>query len=149
MTEPHQAEFDIGHPAPDRGRISRSLLAFALLGAPVAWSLQLSGNAALGGLGCLVEARPRGFILNWEATAIAIVVVNVAALVIAVVALAASAHLLRETRHEKMQHSGGVMQAGEGRTRYMAVWGVWGSVLFLIAIGANTVAAVWRNLCGA
>ncbi len=116
----------------------------------MAWSLQLSGNAALGGLGCLVEARPRGVSLDWQTTATLIAALNVVALAVAVAALAASLLLLRQTRHDGIAgKSGGVLQAGEGRSRYLAAWGIWGSVLFIIAIGANTFSAFWRGLCGA
>jgi hypothetical protein len=38
MAARNDATFDIGHPAPDRGRVSLGLLMLALLGAPAAWS---------------------------------------------------------------------------------------------------------------
>ena len=71
--------------------------------------------------------------------------VNLAALVGATLALALSIRNLRRTRHEF--GSGGVMDAGEGRTRFLSIWGIWLSVLFIIAIAFNTIAVFWSRLC--
>ena len=80
---------------------------------------------------------------SWPAT----LVINLVALAIALLALAASIRSMRRSRDERVENSGGVMQAGEGRARFLAVWGIWTSVLFLIAISANTIAGLWRGLC--
>ena len=93
----------------------------------MALSLQLSGNAAMVGLGCLVEVRPRGVTLDGHTTEALNAVIYVLARVVAVAALA----------------------GGQGRSRYLASRGLWGSVLFIVAIGATTVAASCRCLCGA
>ena len=39
------------------------------------------------------------------------------------------------------------MKAGESRTRLLAIRGIWTSVLFVIAIGAHTIAVFWRDTC--
>ena len=141
MAERNEAQFDIGHPAPDRGRVSLWPVFFGLLAAPVAWSLQLSANATVAGLACLTGAG------SFETASISIVVVNLVALAIGLSAFGVSIACLRRTRH--LDHTGGVMEAGEGRSRFLSVWGIWTSVLFLLAIGANTISVFWRGLCPA
>jgi len=68
--------------------------------------------------------------------------------VIALVSLAVAFRAFRGTRGERKDSDGGVMDAGEGRTRFLAVWGIWIGVLFAIAIVFNTVSLFWTDLCG-
>ena len=147
MAERDEAQFDIGHPAPDRDRVSLWLLFFGLLAGPVAWSLQLNANAAVAGLACLTTHGAAAPAIGSESTSIRIVVVNLVALAIGLSALGVSLACLRRTRH--LEHAGGVMEAGEGRSRLLSIWGIWTSVLFLLAIGANTISVFWRGLCPA
>jgi hypothetical protein len=74
--------------------------------------------------------------------------VNLAALIGAGLALALGVRNLRRTRHEHDAGSGGVMDAGEGRTRFLSIWGIWIGVLFIVAIAFNTIAVFWIGLCG-
>ena len=147
MTRDTGNRFDIGHPAPGRAALRDRWLWVGFLAAPLAWSLQLSANSALGGLACLGgEATPDLDLLGWTATAV--LVVNAAALLIAVLAFAVSIRNLRRTGETERGEGGGVLGAAEGRTRYMSVWGVWTSVLFFFAIAFNTVAVFWGGgLC--
>ncbi len=142
------AQFDIGHPAPDRGRISRLLVAFGLVGAPLAWSLQLSANSALTGLACLLPDGASGVTAATDEAVVATVIVNLVALAVALLALLVARRDLHRTRHPDQLHKEGVLMAGAGRTRFLSVWGVFASVLFLIAIAANTIVVFWRGLCG-
>ena len=146
MSERKEAAFDIGHPAPDRDAVSLWTVAFGIVGAPLAWSLQLSANSAIAGLACLTDT---GAALGSgsELTAVSVIVINLAAVALGVVAFIVSLHTSRKTRHTGFERSGGVMRTGEGRTRFLAVWGIWTSILFLVAIGANTIAVFWRGLC--
>ena len=147
MATQRGAEFDIGHPAPDRGRIGLGLLMFALFGAPVAWMVQLVAGSSVAGLACL---SPRGTALetspvDWGDPVM--IAVNVAALVIAGLALAASFVILRRTGRESEGGHDTVMDAGEGRSPYMGVWSVWTSLLFILAIAFNSISIFWSGLC--
>lgn len=82
-----------------------------------------------------------------DAAAVSIIAINLAAIAVALLALAVSLRSVRRTRHDSFDRKGGIMQTGEGRTRFLSVWAVWISALFLLAIGANTVAVFWRGLC--
>lgn len=146
MTDSSSAGFDIGHPAPDRGRVSLAALLFGLAGAGIAWSLQLCLTTALFGIEC---TGPDGARLSDGPSAARVVAlaVNLAAVAMAVGALAVGWLNLRHTRHEHGAESGDVMDAGEGRTRFLSVWGIWASALFLCAIVFNTISVLWSGLC--
>jgi hypothetical protein len=40
-----------------------------------------------------------------------------------------------------------MMDVAEDRTRFLAVWGVWLGVAFMVAIAFNTVSMFWVGLC--
>jgi hypothetical protein len=141
------AQFDIGHHDPHRDSVPLRVVVLALLAAPTAWLLQLNANSAIAGLSCLTDAGVARLAWGSGTTRTVIVAVNLAALALGLAGLAASAWALRRTRHRP--GAGGVMEAGEGRTRLLVVWGFWIGILFLIAIGANTIAAFWRGMCPA
>ena len=145
MTNDSGNRFDIGHPAPGRSVTSNWWLWFGFLAAPLAWSLQLSVNSGLTGIACLGTAAPDVELRGW--TEPAIVIVNLCALAIALLGLAVSIRNLRRTHAVEQGDGRGVLGAGEGRTRYMSVWGIWTSVLFFCAIAFNTVAVFWEGLC--
>ena len=138
--------YHIGHPAPGRAHTKDRWLWFGFLGGPVAWSLQLAINGSLAGLACLGDAAtPDVEMAGW--TQPAVIVVNLAALAVAAVALIVSVLNLRKTWEAEAGEGHGVMGAGEGRTRYMSVWGIWTSLLFLCAIAFNTISVFWSGLC--
>ena len=146
MTHDSDNRFDIGHPAPGRDLVGDRWLWFGFFAAPVAWSLQLAINASLAGLACLGDAAtPDVDLRGWTDTAI--IVVNLVALAVALLGLAVSIRSLRRTNPAEQGAGRGVLGAGEGRTRYMAVWGVATSVLFFCATAFNTVAVFWEGLC--
>jgi hypothetical protein len=149
MARDDTARFEIGHPAPDRGRVSAWLLLFAFAGAALAWSLQIGANAAITGIACTGGGGERFPTTDWGSGLLVAIGVNLAALVVALAALLAAWSTLRRTHREEGAHSGGVMDAGEGRTRFIAVWGVWASVLFILAIAFNTISVFWGSLCPA
>lgn len=146
MTHDSGNRFDIGHPAPGRDVTRDRWLWFGFLAAPVAWSVQLAVNGSLAGLACLGgAATPDVDMLGW--TQPAIVVVNLGALAIAILGLAVSIRNIRKTHPAEEGDGRGVLGAGEGRTRYMAVWGIATSVLFFCATAFNSVAVFWGGLC--
>jgi hypothetical protein len=53
------------------------------------------------------------------------------------------------TVDEHRARSGGVLEAGEGRTRFLATWGIFISVVFIVAMLANTLSLFLVPLCRA
>ncbi|MGR3757935.1 MAG: hypothetical protein ACU0AT_11985 [Tranquillimonas sp.] len=147
MTSDRHSGYDVGHPAPHRGAIGALRMWFALLGGFAAWSVQLGANAAVTGLSCASPLRDARPMPDLSTVLPPVIGLTVAALVVSAVALFVSLGNLRRTRHETAHESGDVMMAGEGRTRFLAVWSVWISMLFLIANGASLISALWGGLC--
>lgn len=139
--------YDVGHPAPHRGAIGAARMWFALLGGFAAWSVQLGTNATVTGLSCASPLRDARPMPGLDTVLPPVIGVTVAALAVSGLALFVALGNLRRTRHETAHESGDVMKAGEGRTRFLAVWSVWISILFLIANGASLITALWGGLC--
>jgi hypothetical protein len=133
------ASIDIGHPAPDRGRVDLWLLLLCLLAAPVLWSLQHLVLYSFASLYC--SSAVGAAWIHWLLPA-----VNLAALFAAALATLLAYRNLRQTRRE-YGGSGGIMDAGEGRTRFLSIWGIWLGVVFMLAIAFNTIAVFWVGLC--
>ena len=138
--------FHIGHPAPSRDKVSGAALLTALFGAPVAWAIQLLANAAVSGAACVGPTGERVA----EAPDVVypvVIAVNLAAALAAAAAFVLALRSFRQTSSEAVDSHGGVMDSGEGRVRLLAIWGIWTSVLFVLAILFNTVAVFWSGLC--
>ncbi|MBY0226949.1 MAG: hypothetical protein K2Q28_14190 [Hyphomicrobium sp.] len=139
------ALFDIGHPAPHRESINMWLLMFGLFGSALAWSLQLNTGAALGGLLCASGDGPDG--KNFAGAHVLLVAINGLALAISMASLWASYRTLVHTGHMHEGNTGDLLDAGEGRTRFLAMWAVFTSLLFTIAVAFNTLTALWGSIC--
>jgi hypothetical protein len=137
------AGLDIGHPAPQRHQLRPLLLLFVLLGAPAGWTVQLLFGFASTSYLCTGQAG----IATPTWLAPAVIGFNFAALAISVAALMVALALVRRTTHEHRQRSGGIMDAGEGRTRFLAVWGVFTSIVFFVATLANSFSLVLVSSC--
>ena len=148
MTRDRSPGFDIGHPAPGSARVRWPMLLVASLAGFVVWSLQLAANSSIAGLACLENTtRAADDELGWAGWGIE--AINVVALVVGLAAILLSLWLIRRTREVDPRPEGGVMSAGEGRARFMAVWGLFSSVLFSAAIAFNTISVFWSGLCPA
>ena len=142
MAARDDAGFDIGHPAPHRDRVHQHLLALSLLLAPIAWSLQLLMSFGFSSYACRPERMASASWLHWL-----LPTANVLGLLAAALAIALAVSSLRETRGEHEDQAGSMLDAGEGRTRFLALWGLWMGVVFLLAIAFNTLSAWWAGLC--
>jgi hypothetical protein len=134
------------HPAPAARPVTPAALWFGLFGAPVAWSLQLLASYSLVAHGCYPDAEPmampvvpglRTLVLGTGAAALA-------------VALLAGGSAWRSWR--ATQHGDGgqeaLLEAGEGRTRFMAVAGMLLSAVFVLGILMNVVPLLLLRPCG-
>lgn len=144
-TEP--TGLSIGHPAPDRDRVSAGALAFALVAPGLAWSLQLSAGAALGRIACVGGdgAAPR--FAGVAGLQVAVIPVNLVALAVAVAGLIVGWLAFSHTRVQSGGETEGLLDAGEGRSRFLAVWAIFAGVLFALSIAFNTIGVLWRGLC--
>jgi hypothetical protein len=135
------------HPAPTERALTPPALWFGLFGAPVAWSLQLLASYALVAHGCYPDAEPmtmpvvpglRTLVLGTGAAALA-------------VAVLAGGSAWRSWRATQREHAGGhesLLEAGEGRTRFMALAGMLLSAVFMLGIVMNVVPLLMLRPCG-
>jgi hypothetical protein len=126
------------HPSPHRERVSAWAMWFGILGGPVAWSLQQLINAPLFAHGCYPKDAPLVEPIWTNAGSVAMAV-ELIAIVICVVAGVAACRNWGRTRDEKEGSGHHLMEAGDGRSRFMSMVGMICSGLFLLATVFATV----------
>lgn len=122
------------HPSPHRARVGAWSMWFAILGAPLAWTLQLLINSSVASMACFPHDVPLAQ-PAWPPLASAASAVEIVALLVCV---AAGLTGWRNWRLSRAEAEGGgqrVVGSGDGRTRFMAMVGMLCSGLFLIATG--------------
>jgi hypothetical protein len=133
MAETVAAHSSTPHPAPHRERTSVFWLWFGIFAAPIAWNLQLLIATAFSGHLCYPDQDPlgpeAGQHLSWV-----LGLIDVLGIVLALIALAVASASWRRVRHEKGGGKRHLLDAGEGRTRFMAMLGIANSLLFLVAL---------------
>ncbi|HEX4534644.1 MAG TPA: hypothetical protein VH000_10465 [Rhizomicrobium sp.] len=137
---------DAAHPAPYRARISFWALMFGCCAAPIFWLGQVMLAYWITAAACYGSDRPTvthapGLLTGML---IALDVIAIAA------ALAGAFVAWRGWRITKDEAGGGRAQAlhtGEGRTRFLALWGLFSSLCFAIAIVFNVIASLTVPLC--
>jgi hypothetical protein len=136
-------------PAPHRGRVDGAPLIFGVMAGPIAWGLQLLVNYGLASHFCFPGSVPldqpdglSGYLRS------VLIAVNVVAIAIAIGATAVSFKAWRSTRGELSGGSADLVDIGEGRTRFLAFWGMMTGSGFLLAIVFNLVGVLGLQLCG-
>lgn len=149
MAKHNKATFDVGRPSPDRERVGRFTLYLGVLLAPLAWILQLVIGFEVANRACFAPGIPEKTPMTvppWLETALT--TTNIVALIAAALAIAICLRSMRRTgtkRHPR--GAGGMLNVGEGRTRFLAVFGLLTSVLFFVAIAFNTASLFLVPLC--
>jgi hypothetical protein len=136
MNETRQAS-PSRHPSPHRDRIGPWAMWFAILGAPLAWSVQQLVNPPIFAHGCFPNDMPLAEPIwrNGESVAFT---VELAAIVVCVLAAIVAWRNWRRTRAEKEGSGHHLLEAGDGRSRFMAMVGLICSSLFLLAVLLST-----------
>jgi uncharacterized membrane protein YbhN (UPF0104 family) len=134
------------HPAPHRHRASPGLLLFAISGAGIAWLAQLIIDYALAAHRCYPHDVPAtGGIADWLRVTLA--GLNIAAVIVALAAGLAARRIWLQTRGEREGASDELIDAGEGRTRFVAMCGQLAAIGFLVAIAFDTIAVFSVPTC--
>lgn len=147
MADTSRPGLGIGHPAPLQHRVSHPLLFLAILAGPTLWLTQLLAGFAFSSYLCFAGApRPSGAAVpGWLEPLL--VSLNIAAVMLSLAALAAGWRMLVRTADEHQARSGDVVDAGEGRTRFLATWALVVSALFAVASLFNTINLVLVPQC--
>jgi hypothetical protein len=134
------------HPAPHRRYAGRAL-GFALLAAPLAWLVQTSANYGLASHACYPAAEPLHMMTgDWQWPVV--LVVNIAAIVLATVAALIAFFTWRRTREEAAGEVPALIEAGEGRTRFLSLWGSLTGAGLAIGLLFSLIALLGVPPCG-
>lgn len=134
------------HPAPHRGNVAVSVLFIGLFAGPIAWGLQLLINFALASHACYPDGAPLTT-PGWHSAWGVILLLNIVAAILSLAGAALSYRHWQATREEHPGGAGHTIEAGEGRTRFLALWGVMTGFGFLVAILFNTLALFMVPQC--
>lgn len=134
------------HPAPHRHKASW-LLGVALLAAPLAWLAQTSANYGLSSHACYPADEP---FLSMQAdwpwpTALAVVIFAIAISAAATLVVLAT---WRRTWREAAGDASDLIEAGEGRTRFLSMWGTMSNAGFTLALVFSLIALLGVPPCG-
>jgi hypothetical protein len=100
-------------------------MAIALFAAPLAWAVQVGASYSLASLHCG----------NAQAARLATLIgVDAVTLAVALVGVFAAYRIWRATRHELEDSAGHPVDTGEGRTRFLSLFGLIAGIGFAIAI---------------
>lgn len=120
------------HPAPQRARVNLLTLGFGLAAAPLAWSVLILLGEGLTGHACYPGPSSLGSPLF--AVKPSLVVAILLAFAVALAAAAVSYGAWQSTRREREGRSQELIEAGEGRTRFIAMCGLLTSGGFFVAM---------------
>ncbi len=136
------------HPAPARGRVRLGGVFFGLIGGPAAWVTQLIVNYGLASYSCFPRIRPSPYGLpGWHGIWGGLLAINLVAVAVTVAAAWISFRDWHTTRGEHPGHSPHALDAGEGRTRFLALVGIMTALGFVAAIVFDTVALLAVPQC--
>ncbi len=132
------------HPAPHRGRVDTLEGLFAVWASPLAWMIQVSAIYAFSTAPCF-DFGARLFthpgVQPWP------LIIACAMLLFGIAALLLSLVLLRRTRNETGGGKHHLFDTGQGRTRFMALWGVAFSSVFVTLMVVNIVLLIGMRVC--
>jgi hypothetical protein len=136
----------VDHPAPHRAAVGRNALWFGLFGGPFFWSAQLIVTYTLAAHACFPQRQPL-IRASSPAAWIAACAVIVIAFIGCIAALVTSTANWRATRTEKSGADAALLEAGEGRTRFMAYAGILLSALFTGGVVLSALAVLLVPVC--
>lgn len=138
MSQPlHPLSDELPHPAPRRHRVARWRLWAALLLAPAAFSLQVLASYTVGSDLCSAGRMP----LPW------LVAILLATGLLALLGGGIAWCNWRATRDEGAGDIHASADRGDGRTRFMSVFALGWSALFLVGMLAQALVLAWFGPC--
>jgi hypothetical protein len=134
------------HPSPHRHRVSFAALMFGIIAAPVFWLGQMILGYGVSAVTCYGGDHPTT-IASGAALRSALIVFDAIAIIAAIAGGIVSYMSWRRVRNEKEGGPRQALEIGDGRARFMALWGIMSSLWFLGAIVFSTIASVTVPLC--
>jgi hypothetical protein len=140
------AAHGVDHPAPGRANVNPFLLGFAVVGAPISWSLEMLVSFPISAYACFPKDEPLPAPAIPGLSGI-LTCVGIAFFLAGVLATVASVICWRQTRNENASVAKHLLEVGEGRTRFIALCGLIVSIGFLIALIFETTALYLIRSC--
>jgi hypothetical protein len=134
-------------PAPHRHRAEFRVLLFGAAAAPLVWMGHLWLSYGLSSRTCFPADMANAGV-SGAGLRDALLAFDAGAIVVTLIALAVSYRSWRTTRAETSGRVEHTVEIGEGRTRFLAVWGMISSLMFLVAVVFAAIASVMVPLCG-
>jgi hypothetical protein len=134
------------HPAPHRDKVSFWSLMFGCCAAPIFWLGQLTLGYWVSAQVCYGSDHPT---LTDAPAALftTLIVFDAVAIAVAIFGGIVSYRSWRLTEEEKGGGAHRALHIGEGRARFMALWGIMSSLWFLGAIVFSTIGSTMVPLC--
>ena len=134
------------HPSPHRSRVSFTMLLIGTTAAPIFWLGQLMLGYSVSDLACYGSDHPT-VVQSPQLLHIALIAFDAIAVVAALAGLAVSTMNWRATREEKAGGHVHALEVGEGRARFLSLWGLLSSSCFLMAVLFTAYASLTMPLC--
>jgi hypothetical protein len=140
------SQVSIKHAAPHRHRVSLTALFFGLAAAPTAWNAQLLFSVALSAHACYPRDVPLTLPI-WSDLWWILLAIGVAGMALAIAGGLVSWRSWRLTFEEAPGSAHNLLDLGEGRTRFLAMFGILASFLFALGLLFATAAVFVVPLC--
>jgi hypothetical protein len=140
------SQVSIKHPAPHRHRVGLAALFFGLGAAPFAWNAQLLFSVALSAHACYPRDVPMALPI-WSGLWWILLAIGLAGIVLAIAGGLVSWRSWRLTFDETSGSVHHLLDVGEGRTRFLAMFGILTSFLFALGLLFATAAVFVVPLC--
>jgi hypothetical protein len=146
MSELHPLAGDVSHPAPHRSRVGIRQLLVSLFLAPLVWAIQILCSYGFASMACFPRYVPLGE-MSIAGLPVIVLIGSLAALVVAAGALWTAFSAWHRTRGEAGGGSHQALDAGEGRTRFLALCGIIITSIFSAAVIWEAIVAIFLPHC--
>ncbi len=137
---------DSGRPAPHRESSRPILVWFSILAAPLAWAARLLVNYTIAGQHCTGAANIGAMALP-DGRIATILLIDLLALLLAIIAGCIAYGRWREARSENTGGAHHLVHSGEGRARFLAMCGMLTSTLFGVAVIIDAIGTIIGPPC--
>jgi hypothetical protein len=135
------------HPAPHRDRTTLAELLFAVFAPPLAWSVHLVVNYGFASHSCFPDGQPQKA-ASFAGLRILLLAIDGAALVISAIAVLIAYRAWQASSQELAETGSSMVETGEGRTRFLAIWGMLIGLTFFVAVIFDFVGLWMLPICG-
>jgi hypothetical protein len=137
---------EAAHASPHRARVSFAALMFGMTAAPIFWLGQLILGYSISAVACYGSDHPTT-IASGAALRLSFYAFDAVAIAAALAGGIVAFSCWHAVKAEKEGNQHRAIDAGEGRARFMALWGLLSSLCFLVGIVFATIGSIEAPLC--